>query len=276
MKESTKNLLKTAIPIAIIVFLLIFRFFLGLILLLAYILYRVITGRAGMMAMMGKTSYYKGDIDKAIRWFGRAYRTGKAHPQVVTSYAYLQLKQGRVEEAEQVLKGQMNKKLSQDDLNYAKSNYALVLWKKGDLDGAISMLEEIIRDYKTTTLYGSLGYLYIVRGDLEKALEFNREAYEYNNTNAVIQDNLGQTCYMAGEYDKALEIYEKLIPTNPGFPEAYYNYALVLLKRDMPARALANLEKSLKYKLTFLSAITREDIDARIEEAKAAAAKTAE
>jgi tetratricopeptide (TPR) repeat protein len=142
-----------------------------------------------------------------------------------------------------------------------KSNIALVQWKKGQLDDAVATLEEVFAGFKNTAVYGSLGYLLILKGDLEKALEFNREAYDYNNQNAVIVDNLGQNYYLMGEYDSAGEVYEKLLAGKPDFPEPYYNYGLVLAATGCRERALELFRKALEQKFSFLSAITREEVE---------------
>lgn len=147
-----------------------------------------------------------------------------------------------------------------------KSNMALVQWKKGNLDEAINTLEEVIKKYETSNIYGSLGYMLIQKGDLDKALEFNLKASEYNSSNAIIMDNLGQTYYLRGNYDKATEIYENIMETNPTFPDAYYNYALVLKARKEYSKAIEIAKKALNYQLSFLSTITRQQIDSLISE----------
>ncbi|MCG8502672.1 MAG: tetratricopeptide repeat protein [Firmicutes bacterium] len=220
-------------------------------------------------ALIGNFSYRKGKTDKAIKWFEKAYRGGKCPPKIGISYGYLQLKTGNVEKADEILTFWRNQRLDQHSQMLAKSNHALVLWKKGHLDEAVALMEEVHTDFKTTTLYGSLGYLLILKGDLERALTFNLEAYEYNDSNAIILDNLGQTYFLRGEYDKARELYEKMIPTDPAFPEAYYNYGLLLLKADQPEEALEMMKKALNYRFSFLSTVKQADIESKIQEIEA-------
>jgi tetratricopeptide (TPR) repeat protein len=162
----------------------------------------------------------------------------------------------------------MSKLLSADDKMNVKSNMALVLWKKGQIDDALNMLKEVFENYKTTTIYGSLGFLLILKGDLDKALEFNLEAYEYNDSNAVILDNLGQTYYLMGEYDKSKEIYKKLVSSNPSFPEPYFNYGLVMKQKGNVERALELMNQALTYRFSFLSTVSKEEIEAEIEKLK--------
>jgi len=267
--KKNDKLIKYLLPIAVIIILFFFNPLLGILGIIAYILYVLFMSRAGIFKLIGSVRYSKSDTDNALKWLKKSYETNKANPHTAIPYAYLLLKAGRLNESEKVFSEILSKKLSSDDRNLAKSNYALLLWKKGNLDEAVNMLEEVCKEFKTTTVYGSLGYLLILKGDLDRALEFNLEAYDYNSSNAIIQDNLGYTYYLRGEYDKAAEIYEKLLAGNPTFPEAYYNYGLVLMKKGDPAKALEFMEKSLNYRLTFLSTITREQIEAKIEEVKA-------
>lgn len=269
MNDTTKKvLIKFVLPMIIVIILFVYNAPAGIAALIAYIAYQLFSGRAGIFAFLGSINYSKGDVDNAINWFDKAHKTGKAKPRTVTSYAYLLLKSGKLEESEKVLNKLLESKLHTDDEMYAKSNLALVLWKKGRLDGAVAMLEEVIKSFKTSTIYGSLGYLLILKGDLDRALAFNLEAYEYNSSNTVILDNLGQTYYLKGDYDKAEEIYSKLMSSNPTFPEAYYNYGLVLVKKGSTKKALETMQKALHYKLSFLSTVTREEIESAIDEIK--------
>ncbi len=259
----------------IVVIVLLFRVnaLYGLIFLLAGISLFLFLKRATIFALIGRNYYINNNMEKSITWFRRAYKTKAAKPQTVASYAYLLLKSGNTQDAENILETLLRSKLSEDDRMMAKSNMALVLWKKGCLDEAIATLEEVIKVYETTNIYGSLGYMLIQKGDLDKALEFNLKAHDYNNENTIILDNLGQVYYLRQDYDKASEIYEKLMAKEPSFPEAYYNYALLLKARGEYEKALETARKALGFKLSFLSTIQQDAIDALIIDLESIAAK---
>jgi len=263
-----KALVYIILPVALIIYLFSYIAIFGIAAVIAYVGYILYTVRAGIFTSLGSINYSKGRIEKALAWFDKAYKSGRAKPMSMVSYAYLLLKTGNIEESESILNTLIRSKLDENDKLHVKSNLALVLWKKGELDNAITMLQEAFEKLKTSITYGSLGYLLILKGDMDRALEFNLEAYEYNNSNAVILDNLGQTYYITGDYDKAEETYEKLMQINPSFPEAYYNYGLVLMKKGKPEKALHLLRKSMDYKLTFLSTVTKEAIESAAEEAE--------
>ncbi len=212
-------------------------------------------------------AYARGNAEETLYWLERVYKTGVAKPNAVTTYGYLLLKDGRLEQAMKIFEEQYNTpNISNTDYYNIKSNYALCLWKQGKLEEAVTLLEKIIPDYKNTNIYGSLGYLYNLQGDLEKALKFNLEALEYNSTGGVILDNLGQTYYLMGEQEKAQEIFEKLLAQKPKFPEAYYDYALVLEKLGDKEKAIAMLKDAQQHKINYLSAVTNEHIETKLEQ----------
>ncbi|OPX43759.1 beta-barrel assembly-enhancing protease [Ruminiclostridium hungatei] len=210
-------------------------------------------------------AYARGNAEETLFWLERVYKTGVAKPNAITTYGYLLLKDGRLEEAMKIFQEQFNMpNISNTDYYNIKANYALGLWKQGKLEEAVALLEKIIPDYKNTNIYGSLGYLYNLQGDLEKALKFNLEASEYNSTGGVILDNLGQTYYLMGDLEKAQETFKKLMTLNPKFPEAYYDYALVLEKLGDRENAVAMLKDAQQHKINYLSAVTKEHIEAKL------------
>jgi tetratricopeptide (TPR) repeat protein len=220
--------------------------------------------KASLYTIKANITFNKGDARGSLDWLEKAYSTGMAKTEIVNTYAYLLLKSGDLDKSVSLFAELLSTpNLSDKNRLQIKSSYALALWKKGDLDSAIKMLEDVIQNYKTTNIYGSLGYLYILKGDLEKALKFNLEAYDYNNA-GVILDNLGQTYYMMGDYPKSEEIYKILIASKPTFPEAYYDYALLLEKLDRKDEAIQNIKKALEYRTSYLSDVTKEQIEEKL------------
>lgn len=223
-----------------------------------------------------------GDIKKAFFYMEKML---KFNPSVNAKvlYGYYLLKKGKTNRAKEVFekhimcdkrvlrKEKTNKKglkvLNRNELS-AKTNYALVLWKSGDLDGAISMLEYVQSKIKTTDLYCNLGLLYALKGDLDKALQYNLKAYDYAPQGNGICDNLGYTYYLREEYDKALEIYEEIMghEKQPGFPDCWYNYGCVLQKLQRYDEAKQMYEKALECEFTGFSNVSKEDVLKNLEQ----------
>lgn len=261
-KPLHKTLIKFVLPLALIILARKINIWLSIAGIVIYTGVLLYTGRTTIFSIMGARSYSKGDIDKAIMWFERIYKLKNPPVRPCVSYAYIVLKKGDTNKAEQILQELLKNNSSSPDAPYIKSIIALVLWKKGKIDEAVSLLENVIKSYVTTSVYESLGYMLIEQGDLQKALKLNLEAYEYNSDDKVIQDNLGQTYYLLGEYDKANEIYEKLLKSSPAFPEAYYNYGLLLDKLGNKEKAVEMMKKALGLKFSSLSTVSKEKIEA--------------
>ena len=62
----------------------------------------------------------------------------------------------------------------------------------------------------------------------------------------------------------AREVYEKLLAKAPSFPEPYYNYGLLMEKLGNREEALESMKKALSMKFSYLSTITREEIETAI------------
>jgi tetratricopeptide (TPR) repeat protein len=207
-----------------------------------------------------------GNNETAYKLYEKAYNHKQSKPSVKITYAYVLLKEGMVEKSEAILRQVMNQKLSRKDEVNATLNLSIVLWKKNELDEAISHLKKLYEeDYKTTILYQSLGYYLILNQSYDEALKFNLEAYEYNNSDTSILDNLALNYYYLGDYQKAEELYKKLVAMNPTFVSPYYFYAQLLVKENNYKEALEMLNRALNCRFTFLSAVTKEEVQNEIE-----------
>jgi tetratricopeptide (TPR) repeat protein len=229
----------------------------------------VAANRATVMFVVGQLRYNKDDHIGAYRLMKKAYDTTKLAPGFTLMYAYMMIRDGMLTEAETVLNKvtYLNRReLTKEDLALADINKAIIMWKQDRLSEGIELLEDVYESgMKSTTLYGTLGYFYILDNRIEKALEFNKEAYEYNSDNMIIADNLALNYILNSELEKAEEMYKMLLERNPSFIEPYYNYALLLEKRMQNDEALEYYNKALEYPEKYLSTITHKDVNEAIE-----------
>ena len=257
--------IKIVASLAVVFFSFLYDATLGKVVLGVFIVYMLFSSRNTFYEIFATKAYKKGDMEKAVSLFEKASKSTQ-NPRPKISYGYLLLKIGELDKASQVFKEMIDSDIDEDSKIKAKSNYALVLWKSGELDSAINLLEEVLSEYTSSVVYGSLGYLYILKGDLEKAVEFNKEAYDYNSSDPIILDNLGNAYYLIGELSKSEEIYKELMNLNPQFPEAYYNYSLLLKKLGKLDEALDFMKKANNFNLSFLSNLTKANIENQLKE----------
>ncbi|KOF57251.1 MULTISPECIES: tetratricopeptide repeat protein [Clostridium] len=251
-----------AIAIGVLVFIFINRL-LGIVIIGAFI---IAIGLPIVFMFLGNSAYGAGQMDRAIKYYKMAANNIFASIKVKIAYSYIAIKNGYVDEAEEVLQKYKGTKMGvQDEIRYV-STYGIVLWKKGKIDEAVEMVFKVYEKYKTTAVYENLGYFLILKGDYDKAISFNEEAYEYSDSDAGILDNLALSYYLKGNHEKSAEIYEKLMKMNPDFVTAYYYYALVLIEKKDYENALDNLKKAANCKFSFISLIQKEEIEEKIKQ----------
>ncbi|HEY8499503.1 MAG TPA: tetratricopeptide repeat protein, partial [Clostridia bacterium] len=263
MKNLLRMLLLTVVPIILIIILFRWNVWFGVLGIILYLLLIIIINRSSIYFILGKIQYGKGNLNEAIKLFKKAVQNGKAPVEVVVSYGFVLFKSGHLQEAEEMFVKAIGRSSTADQKNLAKSNLALVLWKKGNLDEAVAMLKEVISEYKTTAVYGSLGYMTIEKGDLDDAMKINLEAYEYNSDDPIIIDNLAHLYHLKGDMEKSSELFEKLMEKKPHFPEAYYDYGRYLEDAGRYEEAAEMYNKALSCTFNFNSTITKDQVSER-------------
>ena len=225
----------------------------------------LIMKRTTFMCLWAKIKYNKGDIDGAESIYERVSKKHTPSADNQLMYGYILLRKGKIERARKVLTIESMSKGKPLVKARIKAMLALVTWKEGDIDTAIEMLEEVIAEFKNTAIYQDLGLLYILKGDKEKALNFNKEAYEFNSDDHVIMDNLAEAYALCEENEKSREIYEQLIEKEPRFAEAYWGYGELLIKLGEKEKGLEFIRQSLNKRISYLSILQREDIEKLIK-----------
>lgn len=237
----------------------------------AVLLFFIWIRRAALYTHLAMQAYFiKGDAVKGEKYFRRAHKTGSMTPECKLQYSSFCLRENDFKTGRRLLYEIINSSTVQrvQKLN-AKHNMAVLMWKEGDLDEAIEYLEDVHEEKRATDTYGTLGVLYLERAKRDNAyddvIDFMLEAYEYNESDKTIADNLGETYLMMGEYEKAKEVYDNLLVTELVTPMPYYNYGLVLKALGEKEKALENFEKALTCRFTSVLTVTKELVQAEID-----------
>ena len=215
---------------------------------------------------MARKRFEEGDMEGAKDQLRKSVGADPMNAIVLTSCGFMLLKMGNPIEAERLLTRAVNSAKTPEEKYNAQSIMSLLLWKKGQLDDAVTMLESVMENYKTTATYSTMGFYLIEQGNAERALTFNREAYEFNDKNAVILDNYGSALLMSGDRDEAIKIYEELIKLNPTFPDAWFNYGRLLETMGQDQEALRMYQEASRKKFWYTSTITRDEVEYRLQE----------
>lgn len=231
------------------------------------ILFLIWNNRATIMARFAIQAYFiRGEKEKSAKLFEKAYKTGIMTSNSKIYYSSFCLREGRLEKAKHLLTEVINSRYSKDeDKISGKHNMAVVLWREGDLTGAIDLMREVHTKATSTGTYGTYGVLLLEKAkqtkDFEEIRDFMLEAYEYNEDDKTVADNLGEFYYNTREYDKAAELYEKLLEKEFITPMPYYNYGKVLKELGNTEKAKEMFEKALTCRFTNVITVNREMVE---------------
>lgn len=222
-------------------------------------------------ALKGNNAFMAGDENGARELYKKAYDTGRTDIKIKTSYAYVLLRTGYADEAENVLNPIISAAgLAPEKKNLAKQQRCMVYYKQGRLDEAIEDAEAMLNEgFKTTNLYSMLGYFKLLRNDdIEETTRFCEEAYEYNSDERDIKDNL-TLCYLKkDELEKAEKISDELVELAPEFVEGFYHGIQIALKLGKYDKAREYADKLENCKRSSMTTVSEEDVERLIQEVR--------
>ena len=231
-------------------------------LIIAYVIYYIISKIPVFIYRSGLNLLFKKDYEGGLKKLDKAYDMWlKSDKQVQCAYA--ELKFGDIKKAKKKLNMiVLDKKAKENTKNEARCILAIVNLAEGERNDAREIMDKLYQNgFKHTNFFATYGYIAILSGDSEYYNKINDEAYDYNKDNTVIVDNYAWCKYLNGNIDEALALYEAEMEKEPKFPEIYYNYAAVLLKKEETEKAKEMLEKALEQEFFGITTIKREQVE---------------
>ncbi len=218
----------------------------------------------GRMALQKQS---KGDTEGAKKLYEEALAAGMNNAQQQLAYSVLLLRSGEYEKAKTLLvKTQKCPGISDAQKQQLFMNYAVACYKLGDLPKALDLMEKQHAKSPSGMIYGTLGYLYVENGDLEKAKAFNEEALNYDDSDSIALDNMGQALYrLAGDKEAAKPYFEKALKVKPGQVDTLYFLAQYDIEAGNKQAATEKLEKAMEGRISPLNYATKERIQAALD-----------
>ncbi len=264
-----KGLLTVALPGAVI----LCAFYLGGLIwgLAAFLLYSLISFYIKLpdILLVRGAKQYTTDKQRGLATMEKAMKTGRLQAKYIVYYSFVCLKSGELERAARILDAAAHKKMDEETACRAVVNRALLLWKEGDLEKAISLLEQQLTSRKDKAVYGTLGQFLLLNGQLQRALELNKEAYAFDRYDESITDNLALSYRLSGDLDSSYHMYKELTDKKLGIPVPYYHAGETFYAMGKKEEAVEVMEKALDYPFSFLAVVGREEIEGRIAEIQA-------
>ena len=229
----------------------------------------------------GKPAEAKRKYTQALEEYAEAERLGVTETNVLHGYAVLLMREGFFDQARDLmLKVSKRKDLKEDDWFRLRVQYSLYLWKTGQLEKALETIRRAAAMRMNGMIYGTLGMFLVdqarVTGNFEEAMQFNREALDYDDEDGAVLDNMGQLYEamaeaaegdQAEEYRaKALEYYKKAHEARPRQITTLYALARIYHRKGDDARARKLLSVRDTLYISAVCPVTPEMMDALIAE----------
>jgi len=261
---------------------------------------------ANMKAQQAYKLHSQGQWDEAMKLYEEAVAKGLDHPRYLLSHAVLMIRFGQYEKAkERLVKLQKHPSLTAEQKVTLFMDYAVCCYKLGDLERGVHLLESQHKRQPAGILYQTLGYLYVEKfrpenkpvaptevpevaegeeapvlptqeeldaqweQDKQAAYDFLKEAVEYDDEDPVCLDNMGQFLYrILGDEDGAKEWFDKAISFKEGQIDTLWFLSRYDLKNGDTAAAIEKLEKAVEGRFSPLNFVTKEKVQAEIDQLK--------
>lgn len=235
------------------------------IILIIYVLLNLILFWGKSLGMIGYfIQSFLGKIDLAEKFYKMAIKQKSTTPYALLSYGIILLRRGNTETSLSLFqRASKEKKANILMQKSAITNQALCYWKKGDTDKAIEMILYCVDkfDYINPDTYATLGYLYILKYDYDKAIEYTEMALKDNENHASSLDNMGQIYYNMGELDKAKDYFLKAIYVKSSLVDSQYYIGIIEEAKNNIEEAKKYFEKAYNCEITAFNTVSQEDVD---------------
>ena len=237
---------------------------------------------ANKLAGEGKVAQAKEKYQAALKLYGEAVRQGNTAPNIMQAYTLLLMREDEYERARELMERMSRSKgLSDAEWVQLRLQYSIYLWHTGQLDRAIETIQRAAAKGMSGSIYGTLGMYWVDKarqtGEFGPALEFNRQAMDYDDEDAATLDNMAQLYEAMADAEgmpeqaeayraKALGYYKKALAQKPRQITSIYYLARMLHENgdDEGARKLLSVRDTLY--ISAICPVTREMIDALAKE----------
>ena len=162
------------------------------------------------LRQQGKYAECMEKLKEAYQLYKASYEAGFRKSNVLTSYGILSMQMGDFEQArELMLEAWKDKAMRPEDRLSLRVNFAICEWKTGKLDKAIETVRAAAQGGLNGTIYSTLGMLLVDKarqtGDFAEAMEFNKQALDYDDEDPSTIDNIAQMYLFMSEREEDTE-----------------------------------------------------------------------
>ncbi len=227
--------------------------------------------RSTFLTIIANSHFTRKRMDKAEKYFEMAYKTDPNNARACSNYAILLIRAGKGEEAIEVIKRGLGNKPQPIIEKSLMLSLGSAYWAMKDLDSSIRTFEEMRSKYSdvNSTALATLGFVYHLNGNDEKALEVTKLALEKGPMHASAWDNMGQINYKKGNIVAAKEAFLKAVEYNPRLADSHYYLGEIAEAEGETEAAKLYFENADERGVISLNTVTQEMIDAKLAKYRA-------
>jgi len=223
--------------------------------------------RVKRMAFMANFHFMQGNKEQGKMLAQRAFANNTTNPALYLNYAVVLIHEGNAEEAFGYLDKaeEFNKDLfMQKSIEITRASCNQVA---GKTDVAVTLLEAMREKYEYVShgALSTLGFLYIMQGELDKAKEASEAAIEDKPDANAAWDNLGQIAYRQKDFARAKECFNKALEIRADFAESLYYMGCISEEEGDAAKADEYFNKAAGVRITALSTVTEEQVREKVK-----------
>lgn len=133
---------------------------------------------------------------------------------------------------------------------------AVEFFNKKDYDKSKTLYEEILKiNPKSSNIYGNLGVIYKIKGDINTAIKYYVTAINLNPKNTLVYNNLGNAFKEIKNYKMAIRVYTDALKINPKDFNMFNNLGIVFELIGDSNRAIEAYKQAVKINPKYAKAI---------------------
>jgi len=219
--------------------------------------------RRSIWAVRGNYFYAVGHKARAKPLLQKAVAAGTKSP---SAYIYLALMAVQENKDAKTAFGLLEtaQKLSKTviDERNALTTLASCHWLVGDMQKAIDVLEDMRarHEYTNAGVLTTLGYLYFVQGEFDKAIEISQLAMEDEPSHGAAWDNVGQVYYKQGDMEAARENFHKALTKRENLADSCYYLGLIYEADGKTEEAKEYFRRAAICTISIYNSVTEEQV----------------
>lgn len=211
-------------------------------------------------------AHREGRTEEALKLYEECVNEDLKDVETLLAYSLLLLRVGEFAKARELLVKIQRYPMKPEQKTNLYVNYAAAVFRMGEREKAIDVLEKQHAKGESGLIYETLGYLYVEMGDFDKALEYNLQALDYDEEDPVTLDNLGQAYYrLKGDKETAKKYFDKAIEIKPSQIDTRFFLALYDIEAGNTEEARETLEELLTARISPLNYASKERIQEQLD-----------